>query len=271
MPTLARILSVRLFLGATLLVGATSALTAQPVGPRGGQRGGPPPVEPGAPLGRPEAGPGAPMLRQRLAERPLGVTAIINLRRRFELTPRQLMQLDSIERGVAAQRTALMAQLRAEARRSGGLGAVPRGDARPVPDSVRARLAAIRPQVEQLRRTDSAATAAAELLLTEPQRAQLREARAFAWGRASAARGAGMRARGGMRGGMRGPMMGPRSGMGMRGGMGPRPGMGMGGRGWMGPGPQPSIRPGVRPRGYRSARAKQCFSPTSISVRSTCW
>lgn len=257
MPTPARSLSARLFLGATLLVGATSALTAQPVGPRGGQRGGPPPVEPGAPLGRPEAGPGAPMLRQRLAERPLGVTAIINLRRRLELTPRQLMQLDSIERGVAAQRTALMAQLRAEARRSGGPGgpgAVPRvGAVRPMPDSVRARLAALRPQVEQLRRTDSAATAAAERILTEPQRAQLREARAFARGRASAARGAargaGMRARGGMRGGMRGPMMGPRPGMGMRGGMGPRPGMGMGGRGWMGPGPQPGIRPGVRPRG----------------------
>lgn len=253
MPTPARSLSARLFLGATLLVGATSALTAQPVGPRGGQRGGPPPVEPGAPLGRPEAGPGAPMLRQRLAERPLGVTAIINLRRRLELTPRQLMQLDSIERGVAAQRTALMEQLRAEARRSGGPGgpgAVPRvGAVRPMPDSVRARLAALRPPLEQLRRTDSAATAAAERILTEPQRAQLREARAFARGRASAARGAGMRARGGMRGGMRGPMMGPRPGMGMRGGMGPRPGMGMGGRGWMGPGPQPGIRPGVRPRG----------------------
>ena len=140
------------------------------------------------------------MLRQRLAERPLGVTAIINLRRRLELTPRQLMQLDSIERGVAAQRTALMAQLRAEARRSGGPGgpgAVPRvGAVRPMPDSVRARLAALRPQVEQLRRTDSAATAAAERILTEPQRAQLREARAFARGRASAAR---VRARGGMR------------------------------------------------------------------------
>lgn len=240
MPTPARSLSARLFLGATLLVGATSALTAQPVGPRGGQRGGPP-VEPGAPLGRPEAGPGAPMLRQRLAERPLGVTAIINLRRRLELTPRQLMQLDSIERGVAAQRTALMEQLRAEARRSGGPGgpgAVPRvGAVRPMPDSVRARLAALRPPLEQLRRTDSAATAAAERILTEPQRAQLREARAFARGRASAARGAGMRARSGMRGGMRGPMMGP------------RPGMGMGGRGWMGPGPRPGIRPGMRPPG----------------------
>ena len=241
MPTPARFLSARLFLGATLLVGATSALTAQPVGPRGGQRGGPPPVEPGAPLGRPEAGPGAPMLRQRLAERPLGVTAIINLRRRLELTPRQLMQLDSIERGVATQRTALMAQLRAEARRSGGPGgpgAVPRvGAVRPMPDSVRARLAALRPQVEQLRRTDSAATAAAERILTEPQRAQLREARAYARGRASAARGAGMRARGGVRGGRRGAMMGP------------RPGMGMGGRGWVGPGPRPGIRPGMRPRG----------------------
>ncbi|MFM8567155.1 MAG: hypothetical protein ACKOCV_05665 [Gemmatimonadota bacterium] len=213
MPSQTRTLATRLLLGATLFAGVTSLLTAQPVGSRGGQRGGPPQVPSGAQPGRPGAGPGAAMLRQRLAERPLGVTAMINLRRRLELTPRQLIQLDSIERGLAAQRAALIQQVRASAR-PGDRAALGAGVPRQMPDSLRARMAAFRPQFDQLRRADSSATAAAERILTEPQRAQLREARAYARGRADAMRGAGMRARGGLRGGM-GP--GPRPGMPPRG------------------------------------------------------
>lgn len=146
-----------------------------------------------------------------------GVTRLLNLRRVLDLTPRQVAQLDSIERTLVAERRPAMERLRAERQARGGR------QARPLPpDSARARADRLRPQVEQFRRSDSIATAAAERLLTEAQRQRVRELRAYARGRMDGAR------RGGRRGAPRGArpgssgQMGPMGAMGPMGPMGPR-------------------------------------------------
>ena len=134
--------------------------------------------------------------------RQAGVTRLLNLRRQLELTPRQVAQLDSIERIVVAEQRATMERMRAE---RGGRPPVGSGIS---PDSMRARMQRLQPQLTQLRQRDSVTTAAAERLLTDAQRGKLREIRAFARGRAAGLR----QGQGGMRGGMRGrgpmaPMM----------------------------------------------------------------
>lgn len=131
-----------------------------------GAQGGPPP--------RPE-----PMREPRT-----GVSRIIDARRELDLTARQLVQLDSIERQQVAERRQL--QQRMEARRDSMMGQreTLRGADR---DSLRAiarrRLEEMRPQMEQARRRDSVSMAAAERILTEPQRQRLREMRAEERGR----------------------------------------------------------------------------------------
>jgi len=163
-----------------------------------------PPLPPQA--GLPPAA--APQLRQRLvlqaqgAPRRLGgaigqpgVTRLLNLRRQLELTPRQVTQLDSIERGLFAERKAMLERMQAERR-----AVPPQGQARPLaPDSLRARMQRLQPQMAQWRQRDSLALASAERLLTEPQRQKLREIRAYARGRADAMRQS-RRPRGGQRG-----------------------------------------------------------------------
>lgn len=145
-----------------------------------------------------------------------GVTRLLHLRRQLELTPRQVTQLDSIERGLFAERKAMMERIQGERRALQG-----QGQGRPVtPDSIRARMQRFQPQLAQWRQRDSVALASAERLLTEPQRQKLREIRAYARGRADAMRQA-RRPRGG-------PAMGP---------MGPMPGM------------RPMPGPGQRMRG----------------------
>jgi hypothetical protein len=145
-----------------------------------------------------------------------GVTAILNARRELELSPRQVAQLDSIERALWADRQRLQAQarpagdsLRARMRRDG----MPRDSAAraAMRQQMEAQRAALRPQLEQLRTRDSTARAAAERILNDTQRAKLREMQAERRGfergmRAGReARGEGaMRRPGGMRGGMRG-------------------------------------------------------------------
>jgi len=123
---------------------------------------------------------------------PLGVTRLLNLRRQLELTSRQVTQLDSIERGLFTERKVLMERMQGQRRALTQQG-------RPIsPDSIRARMQPLQPQVAQWRQRDSVALASAERLLTEPQRQKLREIRAYARGRADA-----MRQSRGPRGGQR--------------------------------------------------------------------
>ncbi|MBM3899673.1 MAG: hypothetical protein FJ362_05885 [Gemmatimonadetes bacterium] len=112
----------------------------------------------------------------------LGVTRLLNLRRQLELTSRQATQLDSIERGLFTERKALIERMQGQRRALQQPG-------RPMsPDSMRARMQQLQPQLAQWRQRDSVALASAERLLTEPQRQKLREIRAYARGRADAIR-----------------------------------------------------------------------------------
>jgi hypothetical protein len=137
-----------------------------PAGARGGER-----VAPRPPMARslPQA----------------DVSRILNARRALDLTPRQVAQLDSIERAQFAARRAdqeRMRQMRdtltGNVRQRAASGASR--------DSLRAqmqaRMEAVRPQMEQMRRRDSTARAAAERVLTDPQRQQLRVMQAEARG-----------------------------------------------------------------------------------------
>ncbi|MEX2180959.1 MAG: hypothetical protein WD771_02875 [Gemmatimonadaceae bacterium] len=138
-----------------------------------------------------------------------GVTRILNARRVLDLTPRQVAQLDSIERVLFAERRAAMAGMQPmrDSVRAGARSAESREARR---DTARARMEAMRPQMEQMRRRDSVATAAAQRVLTEAQRQQWRELQAEQRGRMQ-----GMReARGARRDGMRGraPVRAPRDG-----------------------------------------------------------
>ena len=137
----------------------------------------------------------------------LGVTRLLNLRRQLELTPRQVAQLDSMERGLFTERKALMERMQGQRRALQQPGL----QGRPIsPDSMRARMQQLQPQMAQWRQRDSSALASAERLLTEPQRQKLREIRAYARGRADA-----MRQSRGPRGGQRMPRieMRPMQGM----------------------------------------------------------
>jgi hypothetical protein len=131
-------------------------------------------LAPGALEAQPD---GPPMRRSR--PRPAGVTRLLEARRQLELTPRQVAQLDSIERAVHADRQALQERLRPQrdsmVRRMAGMRGASRDSIR---QAMRARAEELRPQWEGARRRDSVATAAAERVLTDPQRQKLREMRA---------------------------------------------------------------------------------------------
>lgn len=127
------------------------------------------------------------------------VTRILNLRRVLDLTPRQVAQLDSMERVQHAARRATMERMRGQmvARRDSMRPARMRSDsarARMTPeqrnaarDSMRAtmlaRREAMRPQMEEARRRDSVTRAAAERVLNDTQRQKLRELQAEERGR----------------------------------------------------------------------------------------
>ena len=93
-----------------------------------------------------------------------GVTQILNARRALELTSRQVVQLDSIERVLHTEREKLMAQ------------------ARPERDAMQAerrqRMERVRPQMEALRQRDSTSRVAAERILTDAQRTKVHEMQA---------------------------------------------------------------------------------------------
>lgn len=190
----------------------------------------------------PARGPGGPGGPPAAGEIPAAsVTHILNARRALDLTPRQIVQLDSIERALFVERRAVGERMRTLRDSVGGQARerVARGERAMTDaqrDSVRSRMQALRPQLERLRSRDSSARAAAQRVLTDAQRQQVREMQAEERGRQRGlreARGAQMRGqmrgqpRGGMRGqapgGMPGGMRGQMPGR-MREGMrGPRP------------------------------------------------
>jgi len=190
----------------------------------------------------------APMARQGRPG-PGGITQLLNARRELDLSPRQVAQLDSLERLQFAEHKALAERIRpvrdsiVDRARSGQRSPAFR-------DSIRAqaeaRRAAIQPQLDQQRLRDSTRNAAADRVLSETQRTRVREMQAERRGFERGMR-AGRTPQGGARGGMRGAP-GGRGGMGgdVRGGMRGAPG----GRGGMrrpqgpgAPGEMPARRP----------------------------
>ena len=176
---------------------------------------------------------------------PSAVTHILNARRALDLTPRQVAQLDSMERSLWAERAQLRAQmepqrdsLRNSARQQAERGARPRQDSAAratMRREAEARMAQIRPQMQALRQRDSTTRVAAERLLTDAQRGKLREMQAERRGYERGRRDGG--ARGGMRPGMRAGRPGWNQGR-MQGGQ--RPGGRLGA-------PQGGARPPQRP------------------------
>lgn len=110
---------------------------------------------------------------------PADVTHIINARRELELTPRQLVQLDSIERVQLAERKQLGERMRGMRDSMMG-GRADAGANRPAMarDSMRSQLEQLRPQMDQMRTRDSVTRAAAERVLNDGQRQKLREMQA---------------------------------------------------------------------------------------------
>jgi len=211
------------FIGAAALV-VPALLAAQPSpGGPGGPRG---------PGGRGPLGPG------RFDAPGVDVTALLNARRLLDLTPRQVAQLDSLERIQHAERSKFQESMRGRrdsaiarqraARAQGGEPGVSR-------DSMRARMqaqmqaerAALQPQLDQMRRRDSTFRMAADRVLNDTQRQKVRELQAERRGYERGLR----EGRGGQGG--RGMMRGGRGGPGGRDGM--RPGPDAGPRGPMGP------------------------------------
>lgn len=169
------------------------------------------------------SGPGGPGGPENAGMRGLDVTAILNARRALDLSPRQVAQLDSIERSLFAerQRTQAAMRVRQDSVRQQMRQRMERGE-RPgatqaqrdsMRSSMQARMNEMRPQLEQMRRRDSTARAAVDRLLTDPQKAQLREMQAERRGFERGMRQGRAGGRGDLRGGQRG---------GQRGGMRPR-------------------------------------------------
>ncbi|MEY4609208.1 MAG: hypothetical protein RL625_1425 [Gemmatimonadota bacterium] len=176
-----------------------------------------PPMPPAPAMPPMPAMPAAQGMQARMG---MGVTRLLNLRRQLELTPRQVMQLDSVERVLFAERKAMMERMQGERR------ALQQQRRPMLLDSMRARMQQRQPQMAQWRQRDSVALASAERLLTEPQRQKLREIRAYARGRADA-----MRQTRGPRGGQGMRQMRPMPGMPGMPGMRPMQGRGQGMRG----------------------------------------
>lgn len=145
-------------------------------------------------------------------------TQMLNARRQLDLTPRQVAQLDSLERVVVAERRARMEEARARMqanRAQGDQARAQRGQARAQRDSVRPDAAARRAQMEAMRTEATARREAAERVLSAEQRQKWTEMRAEARGYqrgVRAARGAAMgnRAQGMRQGRVSAPRAGQR-------------------------------------------------------------
>lgn len=133
------------------------------------------------------------------------VAPLIDLRRELNLTPRQLVQLDSIERALIENNRALMTQSRGRTdslprmRRGQSLTEEQRAELRAQFQARRDSMRAVRSEIA---RNDSTARARAMAVLTDSQRVQVREWEAEQRG---FARGRAMRQRPGLNRGFRGP------------------------------------------------------------------
>jgi hypothetical protein len=124
------------------------------------------------------------------------VAPIIELRRELNLTTRQLVQLDSIERTLMEQNRTVQAQLRSRMdsapprRMDRSLTEEQRTQMR---EQMRARMDSLRPLRQQIARNDSLARERTMAVLTDSQRVRVREwsaeRRGFERGRMSARRG----------------------------------------------------------------------------------
>ena len=94
-------------------------------------------------------------------ERRGAITHLLNQRRQLDLTPRQISQLDSLERIQFAEHKLFSARMR--------------GARDSMQAERRARREAERPQLEQRQRRDSSMSAAAERILNDTQRQKVRE------------------------------------------------------------------------------------------------
>jgi hypothetical protein len=139
---------------------------------------------------------------------PAGATVLLNARRQLELTPRQVAQLDSIERAQWADRERMRTQMRPaqDSMRAQMRERAQRGE-RPAQDpaareamraEMQRRMDAQRPMMQQMRQRDSVSRAAAQRVLTDAQRQKVREMQAERRGYARGMREA--RGAGGMRG-----------------------------------------------------------------------
>lgn len=179
------------------------------------------------------------------------VAPIINLRRQLNLTARQLVQLDSIERTLLQRNRAIQerARVRVDSLRGTARGGQLTDEQR---QALRARADSLRGFRQQAMRNDSIARVQVFAVLTDSQRIKVREfqaeRRGFIRGQAAARGGRGgaqglRGARPGMRGRMGAPGMGARAGQrGLAPGLAPR---GMGGN--MGPMGGPRMRPPMQP------------------------
>lgn len=160
------------------------------------------------------------------------VAPLINMRRDLNLTTRQLVQLDSIERTLIQRNQGLREQLRT---RMDSLRPRMRDTGEAQIQRLRAEGDSLRALRQVIARNDSVARSAAMAILTDAQRAQVRERMAFDAGRRSAMRGGarGFRGRQGID--RIGPRMRPGDRGGRMGGMGVRPPDRMRGPDAMGP------------------------------------
>jgi hypothetical protein len=134
------------------------------------------------------------------------VAPLIEMRRELNLSSRQLVQLDSIERSLLQENRAIQSQLRSRMDSAGprrmdrSLTEEQRTQMR---EQMRARMDSLRPLRQQLTRNDSLARTRAMAVLTDSQRVRVREwqaeRRGFERGRMSIRRGAD-RPRAGFRG-----------------------------------------------------------------------
>ena len=146
------------------------------------------------------------------------VAPLIDMRRELNLSPRQLVQLDSIERTLLQRNETLRGRLRT---RLDSLRPRNRQSSEEEMARFRAEGDSLRALRQVMIRNDSVARAGAMAVLNDSQRVRVRERMAFDAGRRSAVRGG----QGGVRGGRQG-MQGGARGMRPRGqGMGGRPGM----------------------------------------------
>jgi hypothetical protein len=153
---------------------------------------------------------------------PAGATVLLNARRQLDLTPRQVAQLDSIERAQWVERERMRSQMRPaqDSMRAQMRARIQRGE-RPAQDSaarasmraeMQGRMESQRPMMQQMRQRDSVSRAAAQRVLTDAQRQKVREMQAERRGYARGMReGRGARE---MRGGRE--MRGARENRGMR-------------------------------------------------------